>query len=252
MKKRNWHGVLSAFLAFVLVAGLSPASALAVQDNASTAAEDQPAVAEQVDENAQGDLEAAEAPDEQAVQAEAPDEAAASEAVEVQDEQEVTVEPEGVEEEPDAIPAEEPKAEEQQDVAVTTQSDDDEEEDVGIWEADISLDKKVFAYDGKPHAPKVTVTYDGSTLVEGTDYELSYIYCGIDDELYDSIDAPQADCGYYEVHIKGIGRFTSSDEYYYQIFDRYDLSCLRATMPKDSFFEGAIPSIPSIPESSII
>ncbi|MBE6470928.1 MAG: hypothetical protein E7000_04375 [Coriobacteriaceae bacterium] len=242
MKKRNWHGVLSAFLAFVLVAGLSPASALAVQDNASTAAEDQPAVAEQVDENAQGDLEAAKAQDEQAVQAETPDEAAASEAVEAQDEQEVAVEPEGVEEEPDAIPAEEPKAAEQQDAAVTTQSDDDEEEDVGIWEADISLDKRAFEYDGKPHAPEVKITYGGKTLVEGTDYELSYIYWGIDDDRSDSLDEPQADCGYYDIIIKGMGRFTSSDEYGYQIFDRFDLASLYATMTDDSFFEGAIPS----------
>ena len=66
---------------------------------------------------------------------------------------------------------------------------------ISIWNCNVSMQGKTFAWTGAPIMPEIVITYKGETLVEDVDYQLAY---------YDNIDAGNA-----YVRIYGINRFNS-------------------------------------------
>lgn len=67
-------------------------------------------------------------------------------------------------------------------------------EGIDISDAEVTLDKTEYAYDGKAKTPTPTVTLDGETLVKGVHYKVSYV---------DNVEAGEA-----TVVIKGIEDYT--------------------------------------------
>ena len=92
----------------------------------------------------------------------------------------------------------------------------------------VTLDQNTFVYDGQPHKPTASVTFNGDTLTEGVDYELYYLssdqimkwengepvkFFGTGKENCDSINAGQ----YYAI-VFGKGNFAANSRFAYATY----------------------------------
>ena len=74
---------------------------------------------------------------------------------------------------------------------------------ISISKCSVKFDNNSFEWTGEPIMPQVAVNYEGKTLVENTDYELSF---------YNNINAGEG-----RVIVKGINDFRGSDTYSFVI-----------------------------------
>lgn len=99
-----------------------------------------------------------------------------------------------------------------------------EKEKTSISKASIAMDK-TFSYTGAPITPPITITYNGSTLAEGTDYTLSY--------------ENNVEPGTGKVIITGIGSFTDTKEVEFEIVkpqvEKVSLNNCSVTLDKSVF-----------------
>ena len=92
----------------------------------------------------------------------------------------------------------------------------------------VTLDQNTLVYDGQPHKPTASVTFNGATLTEGVDYELYYLssdqimkwengepvkFFGTGKENCDSINAGQ----YYAI-VFGKGNFAANSRFAYAAY----------------------------------
>jgi len=92
----------------------------------------------------------------------------------------------------------------------------------------VTLDQNTFVYDGQPHKPTVSVTFNGATLTENVDYEVYYLssdqimkwdngepvkFFGTGKENCDSINAGQ----YYAI-VFGKGNFAANSRFAYAAY----------------------------------
>ena len=92
----------------------------------------------------------------------------------------------------------------------------------------VTLDQNTFVYDGQPHKPTVSVTFNGATLTENVDYEVYYLssdqimkwdndepvkFFGTGKENCDSINAGQ----YYAI-ARGKGNFAANSRFAYAAY----------------------------------
>jgi len=100
---------------------------------------------------------------------------------------------------------------------------------VDIKSAVVTLDQNTFVYDGQPHRPTVSVTFNGATLTEDVDYEVYYLganqimkwengepvkFFGTGKESCDSINA-----GQYFAVVFGKGNFADNGRFAYAAYN---------------------------------
>ena len=108
-----------------------------------------------------------------------------------------------------------------------------------IKPAIVILDQNTFVYDGQPHKPTATVTFDSATLTEGVDYEVCYLssdqimkwengepvkFFGTGKESCDSINA-----GRYYAVAYGKGNYTTGISSF--VYAEYTIEKATVTVP---------------------